>query len=133
MRFLITAVVLLALGGCSHILTAEDMKSLRCGDNQTRGLTIEEVRARCGKPSTQILIELKEGGVILFVTYIVDKSPYTYILRFDGSYVLPKILRTELKEVVVETREYLDKVSEIADKNNAPGGWQYSSPRFIFW
>jgi hypothetical protein len=132
MRFLIAAVVLLSLGGCSHP-TAEDMKSLRCGDNQTRGMTIEEVRARCGKPSTQILIELKEGGVIFFVSYLIDKSPWHYILRFDGSYVRPKILHTELKEVVPETREYLDKVKEIVDKNHAPGGWQYSSPRFIFW
>jgi hypothetical protein len=132
MRFLIAAVVLLSLGGCSHP-TAEDMKSLRCGDNQTRGMTIEEVRARCGKPSTQILIELKEGGVLFFVSYLIDKSPWHYILRFDGSYVRPKILHTELKEVVPETREYLDKVKEIVDKNHAPGGWQYSSPRFIFW
>jgi hypothetical protein len=40
------------------------MKSLRCGDNQTRGLTIEEIRAICGTPGKQLLIELKKGGII---------------------------------------------------------------------
>ncbi len=117
------AVVVLTLGGCSHQVTIEDLESLRCSTDQISGMTVEEVRKKCGTPDLQNLIKLNDGGAKLFITYTAEREPWEYILHFDGRYESSKLL-TELKEVVVSSREYYDWIKTISEENNN-GGWQY--------
>jgi len=123
MRFSVTALALLTLGACSHRVTTEDLESLRCSTDRIHGMTVEEVREKCGTPDFQNLIKLNDGGAKLFIKYTVDREPFEYTLHFDGRYESSKLL-TELKEVVVSSRDYSDWIRKLCEDNNN-GGWQY--------
>ncbi len=123
MRFLITALVLVTLSACSHIVTIEDLESLRCSTDQIPGMTVEEVRKKCGKPDFKCLIKMNNGKAKLFIKYTVLKEPFEHTLHFDGRYESSRLL-TELKEVVVSSREYSDWIRKLCEENNN-GGWQY--------
>jgi len=129
MRFLMAALVLLALGGCSQKVTLEDLESLQVrtitqsGAGEIHGITADEVIKLCGKPDKEFLAG-NGATAFLFYRYAVDGKDY--FLRFEGNYDSDNKLSTELVQSEWLTEDLLWRLNGLCGIMGVrlPEDWQ---------